>query len=240
MFIKPNWPQPKNIHAYSTTRMGGVSQKPYDSFNLGTHVHDNIKNVLKNRQILIDTLELPNTPIWINQTHGKTVLPALDMHREQEADATISDQPNQVCAVLTADCLPTLIADKKGKKVAAVHAGWRGLAQKIITETLNKLDIAEDDTLVWLGPAIGPKIYQVGEEVRESFRDNNDAFVKTGPTQWLCDLYQLARDELHANGIQNIYGGDYCTYSQSDQFFSYRRDGAATGRMATLIWFDKF
>jgi YfiH family protein len=238
MLIKPNWPLPKNIHAYSTTRLGGVSQKPYDSFNLGTHVNDNIENVLKNRQILIDTLKLPNTPIWIKQIHGKTVLTAFDDHREKEADATISDQPNQVCVILTADCLPILIADKKGKKVAAVHAGWRGLAKKVITETLHKLALSAADTFIWLGPAISQKFYQVGEEVRESFINDHDAFIETGPKQWLCDLYQLARNELHSNGIDNIYGGEYCTYTQSDQFFSYRRDGLATGRMATLIWYS--
>lgn len=239
MFIKPNWPLPPNVHAYSTTRKGGVSPKPYDHFNLGMHVDDNIENVLKNRQILVDQLAIPKNPIWIQQVHGKTVLPAIEQNRNKEADATISDQPHEICVVLTADCLPVLITDKKGKKVAAVHAGWRGLAKKILTETLCRLQIPAEETLIWLGPAIGPKTYEVGCEVRESFLNDDDAFIATGDQHWLCNLYRLAQNELHRNGVHAIYGGEYCTYTHQDQFFSYRRDGAATGRMATLIWYNE-
>jgi len=239
MFIKPNWPLPSNIHSISTTRHGGVSLKPYDSFNLAMHVDDNNGDVSKNRQMLIDKLQLPADPIWINQIHGKTVLKASEIHREKDADSTFTDEPYQVCVVLTADCLPVLISDRNGKKVAAVHCGWRGLQKKILTETLSKLQIPADETLVWFGPAISAKVYEVGTEVRENFMDDTNAFVENGPKKWLCNLYQIARNELHRNGISAIFGGEYCTFTQKDQFFSYRRDGAATGRMATLIWFDE-
>lgn len=239
MFIKPKWPVPSHIHAYSTQRLGGVSEVPYDSFNLGMHVADNIQHVIKNRQILQEALELPNEPIWLKQVHGKIVLPACPENREREADASIADMPDQVCVVMTADCLPVLLCDRHGKKVAAVHAGWRGLAKKIITATLQQMQLPVHDVLAWLGPAIGPSVYQVGEEVRDSFPQDKNAFVKVKQKQWLCDLYQLARNELHANGVTAIYGGDYCTYSHAEQFFSYRRDGANTGRMASLIWWNE-
>lgn len=238
MFIKPSWPLPKNIHSVSTTRHGGVSQKPYDALNLGSHVDDNIEHVLKNRQILIEKLQLPNEPVWIKQIHGKTVLRASDNNRGKEADATYTDEPNQVCIVQTADCLPVLVSDKNGKKVAAIHCGWRGLHQKIVTETLAKLQIPADETLVWLGPAIGATAYEVGQEVRENFANDSNAFVENGPKKWLCNLYQIAKNELYQNGIHAIFGGEYCTFTQKDQFYSYRRDGVATGRMATLIWIN--
>lgn len=238
MFIKPNWPLPPNIHSYSTTRLGGVSPKPYDAMNLGTHVDDSIENVLKNRRILLEKLQLPYEPIWIKQVHGNNVLSAVEINRGKEADATFTDKPHQICVVLTADCLPVLISDSDGKKVAAVHCGWRGLQQKILTETLAKMQIPGDKTFVWLGPAISANVYEVGSEVRESFMSDANAFTSNGSEKWLCNLYQIARNELHRNGVHAIYGGEYCTYTQKDQFFSYRRDGAATGRMATLIWFD--
>lgn len=239
MLIKPKWPVPPQIRAYSTQRIGGVSEKPYDSFNLGTHVADNIQHVMENRQILKDTLELPNEPIWLKQVHGKIVLPARPENRERQADASIADEPNQVCVVMTADCLPVLLCHRYGTKVASVHAGWRGLAQKILSETLQQMRLPPHEVLAWLGPAIGPSIYQVGEEVRESFPQDKNAFVKVKEKQWLCDLYQLARNELHENGVTAIYGGEYCTFKNAEQFFSYRRDGAYTGRMASLIWWNE-
>jgi YfiH family protein len=239
MFIKPKWPVPPHVHAYSTLRKGGISEKPYDSLNLGTHVADNIEHVLANRQILRNTLRLPNEPIWINQTHGKIVLPAKDENRGKEADATIAEEANQICAVMTADCLPILLCHVQSKKVAAVHAGWRGLALKILTATVSALHERPSELYAWLGPAIGARVYQVGSEVRESFSGEDNAFVKIEQDQWLCNLYQIARNELQKNGVSAIYGGEYCTYSDKEQFFSYRRDGAKTGRMASLIWWNE-
>ncbi|MEO8401268.1 MAG: peptidoglycan editing factor PgeF [Gammaproteobacteria bacterium] len=239
-FIVPNWPAPKTIKAFTTLRTGGVSLAPYDSFNLGEHVGDETQHVKTNRENLKTQLNLQNQPVWLNQTHSTRVIPATTENTGKEADAAFTDQPGNVCAVLTADCLPLLVCQREGTHVAAIHAGWRGLANGVIENTLTAMGIPADDTLVWLGPAIGPKVFEVGDEVREIFLKSHpeaeQMFLPSPNGRWLGNLYALARLRLNSQGITHIYGGDYCTYSDSELFFSYRRDGNKTGRMASLIW----
>jgi YfiH family protein len=239
-YIKPNWPAPSHIHACTTLRTGGVSQSPYDQFNLGTNVGDHPEHVLKNCELLKNTLALVNDPIWIRQTHSTIVVEATLENLRQEADASFTHKKNQVCVVLTADCLPILLTNQQGTQVAAIHAGWRGLANGIIEATLNKLNSPSQELLAWLGPAISGPCYEVGNEVREQFLavtpDAEKAFTPSPNQRWLADLYELARIRLRKQGVDRIYGGEYCTYTDKSRFYSYRRDGQQTGRMASLIW----
>ena len=240
--IEPNWPAPKNIRAYSTTRMGGVSEGGYSHFNLAQHVGDNIEHVEKNRQQLIDHLKLPSQPVWLNQIHGIQVSDAaIDAVEIPEADASYSFELNKVCSVMTADCLPVLICNRNGTKVAAVHAGWRGLANGVIEASIAALNEKASELMVWLGPAIGPKHFEVGEEVRQIFVNDlsktSQAFVPHKAEHYLADIYQLARMRLNRLGIDAIYGGEFCTYTDAEHFYSYRRDGK-TGRQASLIWIE--
>ena len=240
-FIRPDWPAPDNIRAFSTTRDGGVSRPPHDGFNLADHVGDAPPAVAANRALLAEYLALPAEPCWLRQVHGRVVALA-NRPLHPEADASIALDANEVCAVLTADCLPVLFCDREGRAVAAAHAGWRGLAGGVLEATLEKLcELAacrSRDVLVWLGPAIGPANFEVGAEVLQAFAEharNQRAFKPRGEGKWLADIYTLARARLAGAGVRHIYGGDYCTYSDSARFFSYRRDGV-TGRMASLIW----
>jgi len=239
--IIPDWPAPANIKAYTTLRHGGVSQAPYDTFNLAEHVGDNPQDVQTNRQLLKEMLSLPNEPIWLEQIHSTMVLPAVNDSRGKPADASFTTQSKQVCVVLTADCLPLLLCHRNGTQVAAIHAGWRGLANGIIAKTLDALNLPPEDILAWLGPAIGPKAYELGEEIREIFIKNDaeaeQAFIPSlHSDRWLGDLYSLAKLQLQKRHVSAIYGGKYCTYSDKERFFSYRRDGNKTGRIASLIW----
>lgn len=239
-FIQPDWPAPANVKAYTTQRIDGVSQFPYAQFNLATHVGDNLGHVLTNRMLLKQHLLLPQEPIWLQQTHSNIALPALPHHRDHQADATFTGQLNQICIVLTADCLPILLCDRQGSHVAAIHAGWQGLAHGIIKQTLSALSIAGEHLLAWLGPAISAKHYLVDEKRRACFIDQNEenssAFTQHSTRHWFADLYTLAQIQLKKHNVTAIYGGNYCTYSESDKFYSYRRDGEKTGRMASLIW----
>lgn len=239
--LKPDWPAPINIRAYTTLRTGGISAPPYNTFNLAGHVGDDEKYVQANRELLKNKLNLPDEPIWLEQTHSTIVLPAIPANRNQKADATFSNQTGQVCVVMTADCLPILLCQRDGSCVAAIHAGWRGLADGIIEKTLQAMNPSSVDILAWLGPAIGPAVYEIGEEVRQRFieqdPDAESAFIPSEHAgRWLGNLYELATLRLNKQGIFAIYGGEYCTYSDKDYFFSYRRDGQQTGRMASLIW----
>ncbi|MHB1947934.1 MAG: peptidoglycan editing factor PgeF [Gammaproteobacteria bacterium] len=242
MFIEPNWPAPKHVKAYTSLRSGGMSQTPFDQFNLGDHVGDDPKIVAANREILKNSLQLPNDPIWIQQVHGINVVKAALENKECSADASYTNENHQVCAVLTADCLPILLCDRKGTHVAAIHAGWRGLLNGVIEATLSTMNLDNHEILAWLGPAIGPKHFEVGDEVRDAFfnRDSQAhiAFKPSPNQRWMADLYALARLRLLNNGVNAIYGGDYCTYTDANLFYSYRRDGGKTGRMATLIWIN--
>lgn len=236
-WITPDWPAPANIHAATTLRTGGVSVAPYNSLNPATHVGDEAACVSENRQCIKTMLALPSDPVWLEQTHSNIVINAQQINSLQQADASYSNVSGVVCAVMTADCLPLLICSTDGKKVAAIHAGWRGLLAGIITNTVNAL--ATTELLVWLGPAIGAACFEVGAEVREVFVAKSSAFAPafthTCDNKYLANIYQLARIELVALGIHAVYGGDFCTVTEQDRFYSYRRD-TQTGRMATLIW----
>lgn len=251
--ITPTWPAPSNIKAFTTTREGGVSAGMFGQFNLSAQAGEAIDIVEKNRALLKAQLALPAEPIWLTQVHGTQVVCADSMQQLQHttqaedtlatntahtADASFSQQPNTVCAILTADCLPLLLCNTAGTRIAAIHAGWRGLAAGIIETTLATLPT--DKWLVWLGPAIGPRAFEIGEDARTLLlRDNpSDTIALTARAEkgkWLADLYQLARLRLNRLGINQVYGGDYCTYTQNTLFYSYRKQHP-TGRMASLIW----
>ncbi|QIM62745.1 multi-copper polyphenol oxidoreductase [Pasteurellaceae bacterium Orientalotternb1] len=240
--IQPNWTVPSYIHAFTTTRAGGVSQVPFDSLNLGDHVGDNPADVAVNRKILTETHRLPQQPVYLTQTHSTKVLRLpLENGADLNADAVYTNQPNQVCLVMTADCLPAIFCSRDGKEIAAVHAGWRGLCDGVLEATVAAFACESSEIQVWLGPAIGPTAFQVGEEVIEQFvafdPQAREAFVADPTTsgKFLGNLYQIACQRLNKLGITEISGGDYCTYCDAENFFSYRRDNQ-TGRMATLIW----
>ncbi len=237
--IIPNWSAPHNIKAISTTRSGGVSPPPYDHLNLGTHVGDNPQLVLKNRQLITEIAELPESPRWLEQVHGSNVIDSYDWQENIQADAIFSRRANHVCTVMTADCLPLLLCNQQGDCVAAVHVGWRGLATGIIEAALTRFSCKSSDILAWLGPAIGPMQFEVGQDVYNAFAKNDvnatTAFVATGEQLYLADIYELARQQLQKKGVLQIFGGDCCTVSDKARFFSYRRDGI-TGRMASMIW----
>jgi len=239
--IYPQWPAPAHVKAVTTTREGGVSAPPYDSLNLADHVGDLPAAVARNRLTLAQQLGLPRQPVWLQQVHGDRVVDAACSESCPAADASFSRVRDVVCAVLTADCLPVLFCDRAGSRVAAAHAGWRGLAGGVLERTVAALDAAPDDLLAWLGPAIGPQVFEVGDEVREAFvgqhADAEQAFSRQANGRWLADIYLLGRIRLLAMGVTAIYGGGLCTYSDRDRFYSYRRD-PVTGRMASLIWFS--
>lgn len=244
--IHPSWGAPKNVRALSTLRGGGASAPPYDDarggggLNLGMHVGDDPLVVSANRHIL--RKGLPSEPVWLNQVHGVTVINADHAAGVPDADASIATRPGAVCAVMTADCLPVLLHDHAGKVVGAAHAGWRGLAGGVLQRTVEAMrNAGASDIDAWLGPAIGPKSFEVGEDVRQAFIMRNacaeKAFVSiaTSSGKYLADIYRLARQALHDAGVRTVTGGDYCTVSEATRFYSYRRDGR-TGRMTSLIW----
>ncbi len=239
-WINPDWPAPDSVQAVVTLRTGGVSQRPYDSFNLASHVNDSESHVLQNRAILQQSLKLPGIPNWLIQTHSNQVV-QLDLPQTSaiNADAGYSFNKHRVCAVLTADCLPILLCSTDSTVVAAIHAGWRGLLNGIIHNTVTAIN--RNNLIAWLGPAIGPENFEVGSEVKYYFCQLNTDFATCFKTcangKYLADLYQIARIQLQLLGIDRIYGGGFCTYTEKDRFYSYRRDGE-TGRMATLIWRD--
>ena len=240
-WIVPDWPAAAHVRACTTTRKGGVSQAPYASMNLADHVGDDPLAVAQNRQRLQQRLELPGEPMWLQQVHGTTPVNAVESVAAPSADASWSQQAGVVCAVLTADCLPLLLCDQRGESIAAVHAGWRGLADGVIEQTVAAMPAQADELLAWLGPAIGPQAYTVGDEVRDVFlahQDQAGLAFKDEADGWKLDLYLLARQRLAVCGVTAVYGGDRCTLSEPEDFFSYRRDGQ-TGRMASLIWLEQ-
>lgn len=216
-----------------------MSRGPYASLNLADHVGDDPSCVARNRALLRDRLALPNEPLWLRQVHGRDVARVEVDRPGCEADASVATGPGVVCAVLTADCLPLLLCDRAGTRVAAVHAGWRGLAAGVIEAAVASLQVAPADLLVWLGPAIGPDVFEVGDEVRAALLACDPAataaFRPSPAGRWLADIYLLARRRLNALGVGQVWGGDLCTVTGAGRFFSYRRDGA-TGRTASLIW----
>lgn len=237
--IIPDWPAPLNVKALQTTRAGGISSPPYDSLNLGDHVGDSPLAVERNR-ILLNRL-LPSEPVWLEQVHGIRVANADMAGCLPQADACIARHRAAVCVVMTADCLPILLCDRQGSVVAAAHAGWKGLAAGVIEATVQAMEVAPENIMVWLGPAISQEAFEVGDEVRAAFLaiqpQAASAFVPGRSGKWYADLYALARLRLNALGINRFYGGGSCTYRDRDRYFSYRRDGA-TGRMGTFIWLE--
>jgi YfiH family protein len=239
-WYEADWPAADFIKAGTTLRKDGVSTAPYASFNLATHVDDEVALVEQNRAML--NLDIPTSPQWLEQTHSTEaiLLPCEDII--PKADAAYTTEKNIACAVMTADCLPLLITNKQGSCVAAVHAGWRGLCDGIIEATVKKLPAAPESLLVWLGPAISADVYEVGKEVYDAFTKSNskakEAFTPTSEQHWLFDIYRMATLRLNNLGVKHIYGGGRCTLSEKEDFFSYRRDGV-TGRMASLIWIEK-
>lgn len=234
-----DWPAPKNISAVSTLRTGGVSKAPYDSNNLALHVGDNEMDVKNNRQNLVKQLHLPNEPIWLEQTHSTLcIVPEEDATRT--ADASVTRQAQNPLAIFTADCLPITLCNRQGTEIAAVHAGWRGLYNGIIENTLDKMHSAPSDIMAWIGPAISQKHYEVGEEVYDSFTKKHlksiEAF-KPLNNKWLADLPKIAGLVLNSLGINAVFQSGLCTYTLENEFYSYRRH-AQTGRIVTLIWFN--
>lgn len=236
-FIRPDWPAPSNVYAFTTTRNSGFSRGPWGSLNLGTNCGDNPKHVEKNRQSLLRLL--PSEPPWLNQVHGTEVINWDNAKADEtRADAIVSGDTGQVCAVLTADCLPVVLCNLEGTQIAAVHAGWRGLAAGVLEATVVAMDCSPSDLMAWLGPAIGPRAFEVGRDVYDAFVHKNveDSIAFTPyRDRWLANMYQLAGLALARTGITQTYGGRHCTYEEEGDFFSYRREGE-TGRMATVIW----
>ena len=239
--LLPDWPALPRVHSLMTTRQGGVSGEPWRSFNLGDHVGDDPAHVAANRALVRQSL--PAEPGWLKQIHSATVVEA--GAGLPEADAAFTRQAGSVCAVLTADCLPVLFCDRSGSVVAAAHAGWRGLAGGVLEATVAAMQVEPNEILAWMGAAIGPQAFEVGDEVRQAFIAQHPATAQAfvpHPTsgasaRWLADIYQLARIRLNHAGVHAIYGGGRCTFNEADRFFSYRRDGV-TGRMASLIWLE--
>lgn len=239
--IEADWPAPAKVRAGTTTRSGGVSLGGFESLNLADHVQDDPQAVAENRQRLVDQLRLPGEPFWLTQVHGCQIALGDQDRRGCQADGAYTKSSSKVCVVLTADCLPLLLTDIDGREVCAVHAGWRGLASGIIEQAVAKMSAPAESMLVWLGPAIGPAAFEVGDEVRDVFvkqaAEDSSAFITGRPGHWWADIYQLARLRLQRMGVGFISGGDYCTVADCERFFSYRRDGM-TGRMASLIWLE--
>lgn len=241
--IKPNWSAPAHIHAFSTTRLGGVSLGAYQGLNLGGHVGDEQSAVLKNRALVSEVYSLPESLAWLNQTHSTTLLKLTeDIVTGIEADASWTISKNTPCVVMTADCLPVLVTDKQGSFVCAIHAGWRGLCDGIIEKSIAsiclQLKTEPQHLLVWLGPCIGKTAFVVGDEVRAEFTAENkqaeQAFT-VYQDRWLADLQLLARLRLKTLNVAEITASEHCTFNEPELFFSYRRDGK-TGRMATVTW----
>ena len=239
-FIEAGWPGPKGVHAVTTTRAGGASDAPFDALNLGGRVGDRVEAVTENRQRLASALHLPEPPRWLRQVHGRRVVSAESVEGVVEADGVITGLAGIVCAVLTADCLPIFLCDRSGEKVGLLHAGWRGLAAGVIESGVAALEVNPASIMAWLGPAIGPRAFEVGEDVREAFAPVDGAqacFTPSGaPGKWLANLYALARSRLRGCGVDQVWADEtMCTFTDADRFFSYRRSNRC-GRMASLIW----
>ncbi|MDG1819028.1 MAG: peptidoglycan editing factor PgeF [Porticoccaceae bacterium] len=250
-FLSPDWPAPAEVKSAITLRSGGCSRTPFDTNNLAMHVEDSEVDVQSNRNRLIETLALPAQPLWLDQCHGTALvyvpeyLPA--PQQTPTADGSYTDKVNTVCAILTADCLPVLFCNQSGTQVAAAHAGWRGLCGGILRNTVATFKHSPREVMAYLGPAIGPQVFEVGAEVLQAFLQNAQneyqqqavraAFkpVAGSADKYLANLYDLARAELSASGVTEIYGGNYCSYTDSDHFYSFRRE-SKTGRNASLIW----
>ena len=241
--IRPVWPVAARVKAFSTLRgPGGVSNHAFSSFNMGLRSGDEPAAVQMNRELLRLSVDLPSQPYWLNQVHGLEVFEAKaapQLGTEPVADAAVCFTSNVVLAVLSADCLPILLCNREATAIAAIHAGWRGLSAGVIEQTIEKMRQPGKNLLAWLGPAAGPRAYEISTEVRDAFIQFDAAaefcFSPIRPGHWLMDIYALARQRLRKLGVQRVFGADYCSISQSEKFYSYRREGQ-TGRMATMIY----
>ena len=235
-WLVPDWPAPANVRAFVTTREGGVSEGEFASMNLGIASGDDPARVQRNRDIL--RAHLPSDGPWLRQVHGTQVVD-LDREVERTGDACITRTPGRVAGVLTADCMPLLLADVNGRVVAVAHAGWRGMAAGVIEASVQAMRVPADEVIAWMGPTIGPDAFEVGPEVREAFvatdADADGAFKPHKPGKYMADLYALARRRLARTGVTRIHGGGFCTFHERDRFFSYRRV-KASGRMGSFLW----
>jgi len=250
--VRPGWDAPTHVRVFNTTRVGGVSQPPFDSLNLGLHVNDDAAHVHENRARVISAEGLPSAPNWLKQVHGTRMLTLPMAQAElvgaEEADAAMTTTPDTVLAIMTADCLPVVMCNETGTRLAAAHAGWRSLAGGVLENCLQQFD--ENEAIhVWLGPAIGPKKFEVGDDVFDAFVSNNanhsSAFAKhpTAANKYLANIYDLARQAIlqrrrSSPAVTHISGGDLCTHSDADRFHSHRRDGVRSGRLALFAWLD--
>ena len=251
LLIRPTWGVPPSVHGAMTTRLGGVSMAPYDALNLGYATADDRASLIQNERLTAAALGVPEADLrWTCQVHG------LDVHHaeslpantplgatEIKGDAVVSHTPGLVCAVKVADCMPVLFAARDGSAVGAAHAGWRGLSGGVLERTVAAMRVAPEQVVAWMGPCIGPTAFEVGEEVRAAFVAQ-DALAtqhflpRETPGKFLCDMYSIARQRLCAIGVTDVSGGEYCTFNQSDIFFSHRRE-QITGRMAAFIWLER-
>lgn len=233
-----DWPAPPGVRTWQTVRAGGVSRGAYASLNLALHVGDRGVDVERNRRLLADGLALPAEPQWLDQVHGKRILD-VDRGETGRGDGAVTSRPGVVLAVMTADCLPVLLASEDGRQVGVAHAGWRGLAAGVLAEAVGAFSCPPGALMAWLGPAIGQSAFEVGAEVRQAFVDQDSgaagAFVPNSRGRWQADLHALARRSLVAAGVTAVHGRIDCTYGDADRFFSHRRE-APCGRMATLVW----
>lgn len=246
--IKPNWPAPSCIKTFTSLRYPGNSVGTYAGLNLALHVEDDEACVKKNREDLIQSAHLPNEPKWLNQVHSSIAVPAETIHLQAPvtADASYTTQKNTVCVVMTADCLPILITHKTGTEIAAIHAGWVGLAHGVVENTFAALKSHPEDLLVWIGPSISQPFYEVGEDFYQAFAKNHTpteceaAFASKNNKKWLADVPLLAKQRLMRLGVpsEQIYLSHECTYANPERYFSYRRDGKNSGRMGSFIWID--
>ncbi len=238
-WIVPDWPVPPTVRALVTTRVGGASRGPYAAFNLDPRVGDDPSAVERNREALRSVLRAD--PVWLHQVHGAQVVAVESAPARPRADGAVARTRHSVCAVLTADCLPVLLASRTGEAVGIAHAGWRGLAAGVIEATVAGMAVAPAQVVAWLGPAIGPRAYEVGQDVYDAFVAGDagaaQAFTPRGAGKHLADLYALARRRLAAAGVAAVYGGGFCTHAEGERFYSYRRD-RTTGRFASLVWMD--
>jgi len=241
--IEADWAAPPSIQALTTTRTGGSSKAPFDTLNIGDHVDDDPRDVARNRKYVKKELKLPSKPIWLNQVHGARVAEvAKDTSGTiPTADAAVTRDRGCVLAVMTADCLPVILCSPEHSVVAAVHGGWRSLAADILQNTVTAMDCPPSSIHAWLGPAIGPDKFAVGDDVFNAFVAKDwqmaDCFKTTDQQKFMADLYAIARRSLSTLGVEYISGGSHCTYTESDTFYSYRRE-AKTGRMVTLTWME--
>jgi len=241
MLITPDWPAPSGIKAFASVRSGGCSVESYKSLNLGLNCGDETERVLANRRALLARLKTPLEPGWLEQVHGHRIVTDSDGQTCQKADGRISHRPDHLCLVLSADCLPVLFCDRQSSQVAAVHAGWRGLAAGILPKAVKMMQSSPQDLMVWLGPAISQEAYEIDQLVYEAFADLHhctNLFEPSRSGHWRLDLSGIAEEQLRQAGVGAIYQSHLCTFNRPDQFFSYRRDPQC-GRQACGIWIEK-